>query len=108
MANVNDYLNEEDAESLTLVNTEEVVQEQEVMQRGFALPEWLKAETGPGSIESYVDHPMNFNKSMAVGRILRGLTGMFGSLKYAVIDIVLGVLEMGRKKAPVVMLNDRD
>jgi hypothetical protein len=64
----------------------------------FQIPEWLKADTGEGSIESYLDHPMNFNKSRAMARVIRGFTGMFGSLRYAVIDIVLGGMELGRER----------
>lgn len=73
--------------------------EAEVVERpSFKIPEFLKAETGAGDIESYVDHPMNFNKSMPLARMLRGFTGMFGSLRYAVIDIVLGAFEMRKPK----------
>lgn len=61
---------------------------------GSRLLEMLKAETGSGSIESYLNHPMNFNSSKAVARMLRGLTGMFGSLNYAIIDIVIGGLDL--------------
>jgi hypothetical protein len=70
------------------------------VQQGFAIPEFLKARTGAGSVESYINHPLNFNESKPVARILRGLTGMFNELDYAVVDIVLGVLGMS-KKAPV-------
>jgi hypothetical protein len=69
--------------------------------RGFQIPEFLKAKTGPGTIENYIDHPMNFNNSKPVAQVLRGLTGMFMSLDYAVIDIVLGMMKMKPKKEPV-------
>lgn len=75
--------------------------EPEPIQQRFALPEWIKAETGPGSIEEYVQHPLNFNSSREVAQVLRGLTGMFDRLNYAVIDVVMGVLRMGRKKPPI-------
>lgn len=53
----------------------------------------LLAETGAGSIESYRDHAMNFNNSKSFAHILRGLTGVCGSLNLAVIDIGVGLLQ---------------
>ena len=54
----------------------------------------VKMETGDGSIEMYVDHPLNFKKSKGFAQVLRGLTGIIGNLKLAVIDIGLGILNM--------------
>lgn len=65
------------------------------------LPEFLKAKTGPGPIEDYIDHPMNIGRSPHFARILRGLTGMFTALDYAIVDIVIGAA--GFKKKPPVM-----
>lgn len=64
----------------------------------FRIPEFLKAKTGEGSIESYLDHPLNFVKSKALAQIIRGLTGMFGALNYAIIDIVMGSLNFVKGK----------
>lgn len=50
-------------------------------------------ETGEGSVEEYKDHILNFNKSKWLARILRGMTGIFGSLNYALLDIVIGIFE---------------
>lgn len=61
-------------------------------QRSFEIPEFLKAKTGPGNVESYIDHPMNLKKNEHFARVLRGLTGMFNSLDYAIIDVVIGAL----------------
>jgi len=67
--------------------------------QGIALNfEWLKAETGPGSIESYLDHPLNAASSRGIAQILRGFTGLCGSLNLAVLDIVLGALETVKEK----------
>lgn len=66
-------------------------------QRVFQIPEFLKAKTGSGSIESYIEHPMNMGKSEPFARILRGLTGMFNSLDYAIIDIVIGGFQFIKK-----------
>ncbi|MCT4564153.1 MAG: hypothetical protein N4A68_07500 [Maledivibacter sp.] len=59
---------------------------------------FLKAETGEGEIEEYLGHPLNFNNSVAVGRILRGLTGILGNLRLAVIDIGFGIAEFAKER----------
>lgn len=67
---------------------------------GEKIKQILRAETGEGSIGDYIEHPMNFNQSKSVARILRGLTGIMGNLNLAIIDVGLGVLELfkGEKK----------
>lgn len=62
---------------------------------------FLKAKTGPGPIEDYIDHPMNFNGGRAAAQILRGLTGLLGALDLAIIDILIGTIQAinDRKKA---------
>jgi hypothetical protein len=59
---------------------------------------FLKAETGEGEITDYKTHPLNFTSTDSLSRIIRGLTGLFGSLNYAVVDIILGVLEYAKEK----------
>ncbi len=44
-------------------------------------------------LETYVTHPLNFNGRPGLGRLIRGLEGMFGSLAYAFVDVVLGAVE---------------
>jgi hypothetical protein len=70
------------------------------------LKKLLTAETGEGSIDSYLQHPMNFNNSKSMGRILRGLTGIIGNLSLAIIDIGLGVLEFSKENKGVVKENE--
>lgn len=62
---------------------------------------FLKAKTGPGPIDDYIDHPMNFNGGRAAAQILRGLTGLLGALDLAIIDILIGTIQAinERKKA---------
>jgi hypothetical protein len=57
----------------------------------------LTAETGEGSISDYIDHPMNFKKSEGLAQILRGLTGIVGNLKLAIIDVVFGALRFSNE-----------
>lgn len=79
---------------------EEEILEEPIPPQGYRvsdlLPDmsFLLAPTGEGSIEDYVDHPMNPNESRGVARILRGATGMLGQLNYAIIDIALGTIEV--------------
>jgi hypothetical protein len=54
---------------------------------------FLKAPTGEGAVEDYMDEPLNFDKSKSTARILRGFTGLLGALNLAIIDIVIGMLE---------------
>jgi hypothetical protein len=67
---------------------------------GFQVPEILKAKTGAGSVEDYMQHPLNFAKDMGLARVIRGATGILGALDLAIIDICVGLLEFfkGRKK----------
>lgn len=59
----------------------------------------LKTPTGAGSVEDYVHHTLNFNKSMGLARIIRGFTGFAGQdLNLAIIDIFLGIFELTSKK----------
>lgn len=60
--------------------------------------EWLKTPTGDGSIEDYIEHPLNFLKSKGFAQVLRGATGFFGNLKLALIDIVLGMLQFFKER----------
>jgi hypothetical protein len=81
-----------------------VMEEEPAEEGGFLnnLPEFLTAKTGSGSVESYLDHPLNFNKSQGLARIIRGATGILGALDLAIIDIGLGLLEFLKgKKANV-------
>lgn len=54
------------------------------------------AETGDGPISDYMDHPLNFNNSKSMARIIRGATGMLGKLNLAIVDIGVGVLEFAK------------
>jgi hypothetical protein len=66
----------------------------------------MTAETGEGSIGDYIDHPMNFLKSKGLARVLRGLTGIFGSLSLAIIDIAVGTLEFSKERKGAIVNND--
>lgn len=66
----------------------------------FQFPEWLKAQTGAGSVDDYLEHTLNFNNSRSLARIIRGLSGIFeNGLNYAVVDIVMGVFEFSKERS---------
>jgi hypothetical protein len=83
---------------------ETVVHEPSRMQE--ILNKIMTAETGEGAIGDYIDHPMNFLKSKGLARVLRGLTGIFGSLSLAIIDIAVGALEFSKERKGAVVNND--
>jgi hypothetical protein len=68
-------------------------------ESGFRLDlSWLSTPTGEGSVEDYMEHPLNFMKSKGIAQILRGLTGFFGNLKLALIDVALGALQFIKER----------
>ena len=62
---------------------------------------FLQAKTGEGSIDSYIEHPMNINKSRGLAQVIRGFTGLFGALDLAIIDIVVGLMQFTKERKEV-------
>jgi len=62
----------------------------------------LNAPTGEGELIEYYHHPLNFNFSEPLARILRGLTGIIGNLNLALADILVGLLQFvfEQRKSP--------
>jgi hypothetical protein len=83
-----------------ILNTEGIQEQNEVEQsQGIGIDlSILKSQTGEGSVSDYLEHPLNFNKSNGLARILRGLTGIMGNLNLAIIDIVVGTLEFFKER----------
>lgn len=84
-----------------IISDEFTSPEVEPTRRGIDLS-FLKVETGEGSIEEYIDHPLNFSHSKGMAQMLRGFTGMFGSLKLALIDVCLGALNFSKERKAVI------
>jgi hypothetical protein len=59
---------------------------------------FLRVETGSGSIEERLEHPLNVSRSRGVAQVIRGCEGLFGSLNLAVVDIVLGLIEVIKER----------
>lgn len=62
---------------------------------------FLKARTGEGPVESYLDHPLNFTSSKAMAHTIRGMTGMLGALDLAVVDIGVGLMHWFKDRKKV-------
>lgn len=60
--------------------------------------DYLTTKTGEGSVLEYLNHPLNFDQSPALARILRGITGFLGETDFALADIIIGLLEFLQKK----------
>lgn len=65
--------------------------------KGNWLINMLKSETGEGTIQSYNNHPLNIKSNNYVSQIIRGMTGMLGSLNFAILDIILGGLGFAKE-----------
>jgi hypothetical protein len=59
---------------------------------------WLWNQTGEGEIEDYMTHPLNFTGQRWNARLIRGVTGMFGNLRYALVDIVMAGVDYWSKR----------
>lgn len=96
-ATIDDSINAAKLESETLPEMEALPAVEP--QRGLGLDlSLLKAKTGEGRIEDYIEHPMNFMQSRGLAQALRGATGMMGALDLAIIDIVMGVLNFTKER----------
>lgn len=85
------------------------IPQQQPEQRGIGIDlSVLKTETGEGSVEDYLEHTLNFNSSKGMARVLRGLTGMMGSLNFALVDIVVGTLDLMKSSKPKGINNHDD
>ena len=61
----------------------------------------LLAPTEDKPLEDYRNHVLNFNKSTAMCRIIRGIQGIAGELNLALFDIVVGIYEFRKPKKDV-------
>lgn len=91
---------EKEMESGQLGAAAEVQQESAEPSVRFSMPDFsfLLAKTGDGSIEDYIDHPLNRTRSHGVAQMLRGFTGILGETDYAIVDIALGAFEVTKER----------
>ena len=76
----------------------EPVVEQEVIQEkpgGIQLPDWVYLPASKKPIEDFIDHPLNFKRSMGFAQIIRGVSVPLGAiLDYWWTDVIMGGLRM--------------
>lgn len=97
MASIEELLMAEEAKVEGVQGSPEVEQS---AGSSFKMPSFgfLKAQSIDRPVESYTEHALNFDKKMSTGRIIRGLEGILGALNYAIIDIVMGLIEKSRER----------
>ena len=66
----------------------------------FHLPGWVTAKSPDEPVEKYINHPLNLPRSPGLARALRGLTGILGSLEYALIDVLIGLVSFVKERMP--------
>lgn len=66
---------------------------------------FMTAKTGEGSINDYIDHPLNFSHTNGMAQMIRGLTGLLGSLDLAIIDILVGLLQVSKDRKVNTVVN---
>ena len=97
MANLEEMLNEVSENSSDNLGAAQ----QETMEKpsfSFQIPNFLKAEAINVPIEEYQNHTLNFDKKKSTGRIIRGLEGLLGALNFAIIDLIMGIIEKTKEK----------
>jgi hypothetical protein len=52
-------------------------------------------------IEEYINHPLNYDSKTSTGRIIRGMEGILGALNYAIVDMILGLVEKWKERGTV-------
>jgi len=68
------------------------------VKKGNSILNMLKSETGEGTIDSYKNHPLNGKNNNSISQIIRGLTGILGSLNFGILDVILGCLGYVKEK----------
>ena len=48
----------------------------------------------------YAEHPLNFNRSEGMARMIRGASGILGSLDLAIVDLVIGLIQVIMERRP--------
>jgi hypothetical protein len=61
----------------------------------------LRSKSGEGTITDYKNNSLNVNNDENIAQILKGLSGMFGNINSAVIDIIMGTINYFKSKKNV-------
>ena len=60
---------------------------------------WAKVKTGAGEVEDYLTAPANVLGGRPGAQVARGIEGLTGGAKLAILDIVLGLLGWAKAEA---------
>jgi len=85
--------------TLDAINESEPIQQIPEPESTFSWQAILTSPTGEGNISDYYDHPLNFNYSVPMARIIRGATGILGNLNLGIVDVLVGILELILEKS---------
>lgn len=58
----------------------------------------IKRPTGAGEIEDYLNHPLNRSKHLGMAQMLRGLTGILGTIDSWLLDVGLGYMSFTKDR----------
>lgn len=94
-----------DNENYNTIYDEQPQLEQPKTENSFSF-DFLKAKTGEGAISDYLNHPLNFNQSEGMARVIRGVTGLMGDLDLAIVDVFVGALDLFKSKTKGAKTND--
>jgi hypothetical protein len=100
--NASNYIPKEEENVSSPEQTENTIN----TKKGNSILNMLKSETGEGTIESYKNHPLNGKNNNSISQIIRGLTGILGSLNFGILDVILGCLGYVKEKKDNTIYNN--
>lgn len=91
----------EDMASQTLEDSNGETQELNDEDSSFSvLKDIISSEPPAKPLESYQEHPLNFDGSESSGRIIKGMEGILTDLNKAVLLVVMGLVQKYQEKKP--------
>lgn len=68
-------------------------------RRPGRIVDWLRQKTGKGDLSDYLKHAANPTGDEHGARIARGLSGLFGGLDFALLDVFMGLWGLAKQSA---------
>ncbi|MFB6144672.1 MAG: hypothetical protein ABEJ98_05165 [Candidatus Nanohaloarchaea archaeon] len=62
-------------------------------ENGQSILDFLKSRSPDKDLGQYEGHALDFDNSDSTRRLIRGLEGLFDDLNYAVVDIIVGLVQ---------------
>ena len=101
---INDMISEKVKEAPSIGKTESenesVAPNQEAGINLSGIFDFVKTSTGAGSIDDYIENPLNFSGSKGLAQVLRGLSGFVGAISegFALVDIIIGAVRCSKEQ----------